>query len=107
MHISRHAQSRGQQRSVRPEDIDLALSEGDVRKTFGGSIYRLGDRVLHELGIGFDRLRGVEVVEVNGTVITVWKNARRRPGWGRRLREAVRLREADSARRTFLEKRAA
>lgn len=107
MHISRHAQSRSQQRSVTPEAIDLALSEGDVRKTFGGSIYRLGDRVLRALGAGFDRLRGVEVVEVDGTIVTVWKNSRRRPGWGCRMREAVRLREADSARRTFLEKRAA
>jgi hypothetical protein len=103
MRISRHAQVRGQQRGVPVQAIELALSEGEVRATWGrGFIYRLSDRRLRALGAGFDRLRGVEVVEVDGTVVTVWKNSnRRRVGRGRRLREAVSLREADDARKRY------
>ena len=84
MRLSHHAQVRCQQRGITLDAIDFALSEGYVRKSSrGSSIYRLGNRLLLGLGAAFDRMRGVEVVAVDGLIITVWKNSRRRAGLGR------------------------
>lgn len=101
MRLTRHAQSRVQQRCVSTEAIELALDLGiRARGRGGANLYRLDDRHLRNLGPAYERMRGVTVVESDEQIITVWKNAEsRRRGNGRRRRETLRLREIERALR--------
>lgn len=101
MHLTRHAQSRVQQRCINTDAIELALDIGAMARGRGGAaVYRLDDRQLRDLGPAYERMRGVTVVESDEQIITVWKNPEsRRRGNGRRRRETLRLREIERALR--------
>lgn len=104
MHITRHARTRSQQRCVTPEAIGFALDIGKINRSRDrASVYSLTDRVLEQHGLPRNhRLRGVTVVEVDGFVVTVWKNAPpHHRGEGRRRRDDLRQKESAQAIRDW------
>lgn len=99
MHITRHAQTRSQQRCVRADAIAFALDHGETNPSRdGATVHCITDRVLAQHGLPSDsHLRGVAVVTVGATLVTVWKNSKsHRQGVGRKLRETTRRREAEA-----------
>lgn len=90
MLFSLHAQRRQQQRAIRDDAVDAALTWGAVIRQYGGSrVFHLGRREIRrarKLGLRLERHSGIAVVVArNGRVITVMRtNDRRRLGRGRK-----------------------
>ena len=76
--ISEHAELRASERSLGIEAIRMALRFGRRVYTRGAAIYALGRKeVARYAKAGYDlaRFEGVQVVTVDGTVVTAYRNS--------------------------------
>lgn len=81
--VTRHARSRAQQRSIREEQIDIALGYGAcIKQPEGRRAYHLGRREIalaRKAGVELEGLRGLTVVVArDGALITLIRSEDRR-----------------------------
>ena len=92
MKVSRHAKERIQGRSIPKDAVEMAMHFGRSILKRGAEIFAIGRKEVKKfmrLGIDISRFEGVQVVCVDDTVCTVYRNrdfGDLRPNRGRRRR---------------------
>jgi hypothetical protein len=101
--ISRHARDRLRERGLGAAVIDAAIEHGRVVFTRGAVIYAIGRKEIEQArvwGVDLAGLDGVQVVVVQGLVVTVYRNRDLRGLlWRSRVRRGRRRRGRCSAAR--------